>query len=414
MQSPNNTLIAPGQSITDAQGNIWSITAGGQVAVNGQVDDTTANVTHLAYANGLVWQENTADLWWSKSAPTDAWNPPYGTSAVPVPVDASFNGAVFAVPTQNSPAPSITDAGGNVWTIVNGQVAVNGAIDPTTANVIELAYENGKIWQENSQHLWWSKGAPADAWDPPYGTATNPVTGVFYINNNAGNLAIVNVGELTASVENGMGIAPLSTSQIVTPGVQASGTTITMSTETAKLVVTGDSSLTNGATLNLIGAYRTPTQISGPLENDGVFTLNYSSLRVSALSGTGSIEADNVSSARIQSADAGNTIHLHLSHLMIGGENNTPGGMSFLAPITMDKASTITLGATTATSEVLQHVAGHISEVMLYNGTTEVADLKVSGVAHLYATETGSGAAAMVTLSTVRSAHDLPIVSHVG
>ncbi len=66
---------------------------------------------------------------------------------------------------------------------VSGQVTVNGALDPTTANVTELAYVNGNIWQENSQGLWWSKVAPADARAPPFGTSTNPVTGGFYIYN---------------------------------------------------------------------------------------------------------------------------------------------------------------------------------------------------------------------------------------
>ena len=43
--------------------------AGGQVAVNGTTDTTTANVTELAYVNGKVWQENASNLWWGKDQP---------------------------------------------------------------------------------------------------------------------------------------------------------------------------------------------------------------------------------------------------------------------------------------------------------------------------------------------------------
>jgi hypothetical protein len=414
MQSSDKTLVGSGGSITDAQGNVWTITATGQVAVNGQVDPTTANVTHLAYVNGLVWQENTEDLWWSKTSPTAQWSPTYGTATAPLPIDVSRNETVIGAPAAGSPIPEITDKGGNTWSIVNGQVTVNGAIDPTTANVVELAYVNGQIWQENTQGLWWSKSAPADAWAPTYGTAKIPITGTFYIANEPGNFAVINVGVLTASVEGGSGIAPQSTAQIVTQGVSATGTTITVSTETAKLVVNGNSSLTNGATLNLIGAYRTPTEVSGPIENNGLMRINASTVKFGALSGTGAINASSGSTLDIQSSDAGNKIQLQASHFYVGGQANTPGGMSFLAPITMDNASSITLNLTPATSEVLKHLGSSISEVLLYNGTAEVADLKVSGVSNLYAVESGSGAAAMTTLSTTHTHQDLPILSHVG
>ncbi|HBK07954.1 MAG TPA: hypothetical protein DDZ81_19215 [Acetobacteraceae bacterium] len=69
----------------------------------------------------------------------------------------------------------ITDAVGNQWTIQNGQVAVNGIVDETTASVVLLAYENGAVWQENADELWWSKTDPASQWFPPDGTTVSPV-----------------------------------------------------------------------------------------------------------------------------------------------------------------------------------------------------------------------------------------------
>jgi len=49
---------------------------------------------------------------------------------------------------------SIHDAAGNVWTInAAGQVTVNGVADTTTANVAEIAYVNGLVWQQVSHNL---------------------------------------------------------------------------------------------------------------------------------------------------------------------------------------------------------------------------------------------------------------------
>ncbi|MEA2739969.1 MAG: hypothetical protein QOH05_3276, partial [Acetobacteraceae bacterium] len=158
MASPNNTVISiPGQSIVDTQGNTWTI-VDGRVAVNGVVDPTTGSVTEIAYENGLIWQKNTDNLWWSKTSATAAWAPPYGTSVDPIPNQvASANDTIVTVVTTGA-IGSITDASGNLWSISTSKVTLNGVADPSTANVIELAYVNGKIWQENSAGLWWSKG----------------------------------------------------------------------------------------------------------------------------------------------------------------------------------------------------------------------------------------------------------------
>ena len=245
---------------------------------------------------------------------------------------------------------------------------------------------------------------------PTYGTATNPVTGGFYVNNLPGDFAVINVGELTASPEGGSGLAPQSVADIVTPGVTAHGTTISVSTETATLVVNGNSSLTDAATLTLIGAYRTPTKIFGPIENNGVMTINNATVEFGALSGNGSINASSDSTLNIQSSDAGNTIQLLSSHLFIGGQGGVAGGLAFLAPMTVTGTSDITLNHTQATSEAVARNGGSLSEVFLYNGATEVADLKIHSVADLYAVNSVSGGS--VTLSTVQNSNDLPIVAH--
>jgi hypothetical protein len=172
--SPNDTVVTAGSTaaIVDASGNTWTITSGGQVAVNGTVDPTTANVTLLAYVNSVVWQENTNKLWWGKTSPSASWSPPSGTSTSPLPFSPSPNDTLV---TAGSTA-AIVDASGNTWTITSGgQVAVNGTVDPTTAKVTLLAYVNGVVWQENTNKLWWGKTSPSASWSPPSGTSTTPL-----------------------------------------------------------------------------------------------------------------------------------------------------------------------------------------------------------------------------------------------
>jgi hypothetical protein len=71
---------------------------------------------------------------------------------------------------------AIVDASGNAWSITStNQVAVNGVADSTTANVTELAFVNGTIWQENSSYLWYGKTSPTAAWSPNLGTTTSPL-----------------------------------------------------------------------------------------------------------------------------------------------------------------------------------------------------------------------------------------------
>ena len=72
--SASGTIYTPGTyyPLYDADGNSWTI-SGGQVVLDGSVDPTTANVTRLAYVNGVIWQENTDADWYSKVLPSDTW-----------------------------------------------------------------------------------------------------------------------------------------------------------------------------------------------------------------------------------------------------------------------------------------------------------------------------------------------------
>ena len=172
MTSPNGTLIVGlSGSITDVNGNVWAVNANQQVTVNGLVDSTTSGVGLLGYDNGLIWQENTADRWYSKTSPSAPWsNYPQGSpSPVPLP-PASANGTSITAGDG-----SIVDAQGQVWAInASGQITVDGFTDTTSANVIQMIYAGGKVWQENAADLWWSKATPAAAWLPGPGSPTGP------------------------------------------------------------------------------------------------------------------------------------------------------------------------------------------------------------------------------------------------
>jgi hypothetical protein len=82
----SNSWRAQYTIITDQNGDQWSITGDGRVAVNGVPDQTTGRVLALAYENGLIWQMNADGIWWSKASASDSWGPYWGTWQSPVPI----------------------------------------------------------------------------------------------------------------------------------------------------------------------------------------------------------------------------------------------------------------------------------------------------------------------------------------
>lgn len=77
---------------------------------------------------------------------------------------------------------SIVGKQGHKWAISPlGVVVVDGMADQNTSGVVRLAYEAGKVWQENQHHLWWSKVLPTDAWTPGAGTFTSPIPGALTV-----------------------------------------------------------------------------------------------------------------------------------------------------------------------------------------------------------------------------------------
>jgi len=105
-------------------------------------------------------------------------------SAAPVTVASAPATASSAAPSGAAPSAadstlaagssgSLTDGSGNTWTIVNGVAEINGAAAGYSANVSELAYAGGAIWQENASNLWWEWNGTN--WGSGAGTSASPL-----------------------------------------------------------------------------------------------------------------------------------------------------------------------------------------------------------------------------------------------
>jgi hypothetical protein len=465
MQSPDNTVISTvGQSIVDSHGDTWTILAD-QVAVNGTVDPTTANVIELAYENGQIWQKNTDNLWWGKTSAAAAWNPPDGTQVNPVANQkASANDSVVTV-LSGVPTASLTDATGNIWSILNGQVTLNGVADGTTRNVSELAYVDGLIWQKNADDLWWSKGKPSDPWGPTNGTTENPISGTTknWIGGTAnfdtatgwtpggvpqnGDTAVVASGNLQVMPGSATGVDfnlqggevtfnlsgtfntgswtgngtilvgyPGQTVAVTTTGIDLAGTQLVVDefiSGTNSFAIHGNSNLTGGAVLatQLVGTGSLPR---GALENDGTMTVDSSSLQAGVLSGQGIVRATGNSTISVISAGSDETIQLVAAHLDIGG-GPVPAStaMQFLAPITeFGDSSEIVLNNTQATQAIFAKSSPTAGELFLYNGSALVADLHISGQGQLYATDIPAGlSSGSVLLTAYDTGHSIPMTT---
>jgi hypothetical protein len=82
--SPPILVFPTTLTFTDAAANVWGINATQQVTMNAVADTSTSGVVRLTYVTGVIWQENSANLWWGKASATAAWLPAGGTSTSPL------------------------------------------------------------------------------------------------------------------------------------------------------------------------------------------------------------------------------------------------------------------------------------------------------------------------------------------
>jgi hypothetical protein len=108
----------------------WTITGGGQVAVNGVTDSVTSAVIELAYVNGAVWQENASKMWWEKTAPSAAWGPTGGTAISPLP------GSIAPVTIGSGPNNITLNVAEDAW---QGDAQFTIQVDGTQVGGVETA-----------------------------------------------------------------------------------------------------------------------------------------------------------------------------------------------------------------------------------------------------------------------------------
>jgi predicted peptidase len=74
------------------------------------------------------------------------------------------------------PATIIRDGVGTVWSLSPGyRVEIDGAEDPSTSGVVQLAWVQGVVWALDYQGRWRRKISLEAAWDPPAGRTGSPI-----------------------------------------------------------------------------------------------------------------------------------------------------------------------------------------------------------------------------------------------
>jgi hypothetical protein len=155
------------------------------------------------------------------------------------------------------------------------------------------------------------------------------------------------------------------------------------------------------------------------MQNDGAMTLSGSTLYVGRLTGSGSLAVTNNAAMNLQVSSASSeTIKLESGHLDVGGIPGFAGStaMQFLSPVTnFGSSASIALFDTQATQEVFNRTGADAGEMLLYNGSTLVADLHLSGQTQFYASNqsASSNGPAGLLITAYDTGHSIPVVSHI-
>lgn len=142
----------PTITVKDGVGNTWTL-VGGEVYENGAPAGYTSQVTNLVNSGGVIYQQNSAGLWWKWG--NGAW------AATGAPAAGSTGGGNGGSTTGASSScamgTSVTDGSGNTWTIVNGVIEEDGSTQKAgfSLGVTELVYTGGKVYQRNSSNNWY-------------------------------------------------------------------------------------------------------------------------------------------------------------------------------------------------------------------------------------------------------------------
>src|ERR1700734_1330650 len=178
--SPNNTVVIAGSTaaITDAAGDVWTISATGTVSVviAGATASTgeTTGATEIAYVNGVIWQQNAGSLWYSKTSPTVAWTPASGTLVSPLPAVSAPSAALAwsAVTTYSNGTP-IPASVAVTYNIYQGTSATSLVKVTTGVTAVSSTITTGLV---AGTTYYWSVSAVAAG---PEGAQSNVASKVF-------------------------------------------------------------------------------------------------------------------------------------------------------------------------------------------------------------------------------------------
>jgi hypothetical protein len=100
--------------------------------------------------------------------PTKTPTPTPTPAPTPTPTPPTFVESKDAT-TITTIGPRLTGKTGETWSLITSpqsgwQVVVNGKVDPLTANVVKLMYNDHKVYQQNKAGGWWSKTLARDSW----------------------------------------------------------------------------------------------------------------------------------------------------------------------------------------------------------------------------------------------------------
>jgi hypothetical protein len=125
---PIPTVTTVGPTLTDSQGNKWSINAAAQVQIGTQALTGTSNVIEISVVTGNLWQLNKAGTWYEATAVTGTapnqtvtWGT--GTTTNPVPAGNFFqvaggvvgSGPLFGSTLNLTGGPPIPVCAGNLY-----------------------------------------------------------------------------------------------------------------------------------------------------------------------------------------------------------------------------------------------------------------------------------------------------------
>jgi hypothetical protein len=125
------------------------------------------NVTRYCDVSGITSIQGNVIPAKSYAACTLVFPPPGGFLYPPSADKATISAQTDAI---------LVDGAHHIWGIdARSVITVDAIEDSTSANVVQLAYVGGLMWQRNGNNLWWSKTSPTAPWLPAGGTATAPL-----------------------------------------------------------------------------------------------------------------------------------------------------------------------------------------------------------------------------------------------